>query len=65
MNALLDRLFRLRLAASLLADDSALPEKRMAELRSLLDEIAAPSGNEGSCDDERDERPWLPTSAAV
>ena len=64
MNSLLDRLFRLRLAASLLTDDSAIREKRIAELRSLLDEIAAPSGDEAS-DNEPDERQWLRTSAAI
>ena len=65
MNSLLDCLFRLRLAASLLTDDSAIREKRLAELRSLLDEIAAPSKDEASCATEPDERQWLHTSAAL
>jgi hypothetical protein len=40
VTSLLDRLLRLRLASSLDLDDSAAREKRIAELRSLLDEIA-------------------------
>jgi hypothetical protein len=64
MNSLLDRLFRLRLAASLLSDNSTIREKRIAELRSLLDEIAAPSGDDPSCGEETDDEQWLHTSAA-
>jgi hypothetical protein len=65
MNSLLDRLFRLRLASSLHADDSAIREKRIAELRSLLDEIAAPAGDRASCDDDRGEGERLQTSSAT
>ena len=64
MNSLLDRLFRLRLAASLDADDSATREKRLAELRSLLDEIAAPIGDGPSRDDECYGRRGLQTSCS-
>ena len=64
MNSLLDRLFRLRLAASLHADDKTLRERRLAELRELLDEIALPVGDGVRGNDERGEREWLRTSAA-
>ena len=42
MNSLLDRFLRLRLASSLNVDDTAIREQRVAELRALLEEIAAP-----------------------
>ena len=64
MNSLLDCLFRLKLAASLLKDDSAIREKRIAELKSLLDEIAVPSGDGASCGEETDDERWQHTSAA-
>ena len=63
MNSLLDHLVRLRLAASLHTDDSAIREKRIAELRSLLDEIAAPVGEDATRNDPG-EREWLQTSSA-
>ena len=65
MNSLLDRIFRLRLASSLHMDDSAIREKRIAELRSLLGEIAAPAGDWASCDDDLGESERLQISSAT
>jgi hypothetical protein len=64
MTSLLDRLFRLRLVSSLHTDDSAIRERRIAELRSLLDEIAAPTGDEASNEADRGEGEWRQTSCA-
>jgi hypothetical protein len=64
MNSLLDRLLRLRLASSLHADDSAIREKRIAELRSLLDEIAVRADDHASCDDPIGKGELLQTTSA-
>jgi hypothetical protein len=52
MNSLLDRILRLRIASCLHSDDDTLREKRIAELRLLLEAIAAPAGDEASRHDD-------------
>jgi hypothetical protein len=64
MTSLLDPLLRLRLVSSLHSDDSAIRERRMAELRSLLAEIAAPAGDGTSTDDDLAEGEWRQTASA-
>jgi hypothetical protein len=55
MNSLLDRFIRLRLASSLPLDDTIVRERRISELRALLEEIAAPGYDSALGDDDRGE----------
>jgi hypothetical protein len=52
MNSLLDCFLRLRLASSLNVDDAAVRERRISELKALLEEIAVPSCEAASDEDE-------------
>lgn len=52
MNSLLDRFLRLRLASSLNLDDTAIRERRISELRALLEEIAVPTCDTASGNDD-------------
>jgi hypothetical protein len=65
MNSLLDRLMRLRLASSLPMDDGAVRERRMTELRSLLDEIAVRMDEGASAEDAFDEDEPLESRSAA
>jgi hypothetical protein len=44
MTTLIENLFRLKFASTIMVEDSVVRERRIAEIRALLAEIAEPAG---------------------